>query len=95
LTFYVLVRVPLLGVLIYGIAEASTAYLITKITEPPPDPREGQDVVKFKEHDVKWDNKQKFLSLPVGALDKLNVKPKTEEQARPDDVGDLKGRQFT
>ncbi|KAI1275037.1 formamidase [Xylaria sp. FL0933] len=36
--FYVLLRVPLLGVLIYGIAEASTAYLITKITDPPPPP---------------------------------------------------------
>lgn len=31
-------KIPLLGVLIYGIAEASTAYLITKITDPPPPP---------------------------------------------------------
>lgn len=38
LGFYALMRVPLLGVLIYGIAEASTAYLITKITDPPPPP---------------------------------------------------------
>lgn len=36
LGFYVLVKIPLVGVLIYGIAEASTAYLITKITDPPP-----------------------------------------------------------
>ncbi|KAI0906934.1 formamidase [Ustulina deusta] len=36
--FCVLLRVPFLGVLIYGIAEASTAYLITKITDPPPPP---------------------------------------------------------
>jgi hypothetical protein len=32
--FYIFLRIPLLGVLIYGIAEASTAYLITKITDP-------------------------------------------------------------
>lgn len=30
--YYFLIKIPLLGVLIYGIAEASTAYLITKIT---------------------------------------------------------------
>jgi len=33
-----LVKVPLVGVLVYGIAEASTAYLITKITSPAPPP---------------------------------------------------------
>lgn len=33
-----LMKIPLVGVLIYGIAEASTAYLITKITEPVPPP---------------------------------------------------------
>ncbi|KAF8449644.1 hypothetical protein BGX38DRAFT_1060677, partial [Terfezia claveryi] len=33
-----LVKVPLVGVLVYGIAEASTAYLITKITSPVPPP---------------------------------------------------------
>lgn len=33
-----LVKIPLAGVLVYGIAEASTAYLITKITEPVPPP---------------------------------------------------------
>ncbi|KAL9598950.1 MAG: hypothetical protein Q9179_003729 [Wetmoreana sp. 5 TL-2023] len=36
--FYIFLKIPLLGVLIYGIAEASTAYLITKITDPPPSP---------------------------------------------------------
>jgi len=30
--FYLFLKIPLLGVLIYGIAEASTAYLITKVT---------------------------------------------------------------
>ena len=33
--FYLLLQTPWLGVLIYGIAEASTAYLITKACPPP------------------------------------------------------------
>lgn len=44
LGFYALMRVPLLGVLIYGIAEASTAYLITKITDPPPPPGRNERI---------------------------------------------------
>ncbi|KYK54552.1 putative transmembrane protein [Drechmeria coniospora] len=40
LGFYLLIRTPLFGVLIYGIAEASTAYLVTKVTDPPPPPAE-------------------------------------------------------
>ncbi len=43
--FYVLLRVPLVGVLVYGLAEASTAYLVTKITDPPP----GQEVLDLLE----------------------------------------------
>ena len=30
LAFFILLKIPLVGVLIYGVAEASTAYLITK-----------------------------------------------------------------
>ncbi|KAL9588247.1 MAG: hypothetical protein Q9203_002942 [Teloschistes exilis] len=40
--FYIFLKIPLLGVLIYGIAEASTAYLITKITDPPPFPAHSE-----------------------------------------------------
>ena len=52
--FYIFLRIPLLGVLIYGIAEASTAYLITKITDPPPPPAYAE---KFAESQVTWKNK--------------------------------------
>ncbi|KAI5287053.1 hypothetical protein KEM52_001779, partial [Ascosphaera acerosa] len=38
LGFYFLLRVPFVGVLMYGVAQASTAYLLTKITDPPPAP---------------------------------------------------------
>ena len=68
--FYIFLRIPLLGVLIYGIAEASTAYLITKITDPPPSPAYGE---KFVESQVTWKNKQKFLQLPLLDLDANNA----------------------
>lgn len=69
LGFYFLIRVPLLGVLIYGIAEASTAYLITKITDPPPPPSESRG---FAETQEVWHNKHHFLNLPVGDLDAVH-----------------------
>lgn len=79
--------------LVYGIAEASTAYLITKITEPPPPP---SDAKEFKERDVHWENKQKFLNLPLDKLDKFNMAARNKEEARPDATGAAeKGRQFT
>ena len=68
--FYIFLKVPLLGVLIYGIAEASTAYLITKITDPPPSPAYSE---KFAESQMTWKNKQKFLLLPLGNLDANNA----------------------
>lgn len=54
--FAVMIKIPLLGVLIYGIAEASTAYLITKITEPPPPPGENMEYI---ESEVRWKNKHR------------------------------------
>ncbi|KAK4156833.1 formamidase [Chaetomidium leptoderma] len=78
--FYVLLRVPLLGVLIYGIAEASTAYLITKVSDPPPPPSESQGFVQSQ---TEWKNKQKFLSLPLGKLDSLHDKPPPYSEVDP------------
>lgn len=73
--FAVMVKIPLLGVLIYGIAEASTAYLITKITEPPPPPMAGGEGDKeFIESEVRWKNKHLFLNLPLDRLDEFNAK---------------------
>ncbi|KAK7937681.1 uncharacterized protein PG986_014549 [Apiospora aurea] len=66
--FYTLLRVPLLGVLIYGIAEASTAYLITKITDPPPAPAQAHEYAVSQQE---WTNKHEFLSLSLFDLDKL------------------------
>ncbi len=89
--FFILILVPLVGVLIYGIAEASTAYLVTKITEPPPPP---SDAEAFNEKDVRWENKKEFLSLPLDAMDKFNISAKSKDY-QPDTTGELKKRQFT
>jgi hypothetical protein len=55
-----------LGVLIYGIAEASTAYLVTKITDPPPKPAHSEG---FAASQQQWRNKHEFLNLKLTNLD--------------------------
>jgi len=67
--FYIFQRIPLLGVLIYGIAEASTAYLITKITDPPPPPSQSEG---FAASQQVWKNKHEFLNLKLVNLDAYN-----------------------
>ncbi|PNY30014.1 Uncharacterized protein TCAP_00072 [Tolypocladium capitatum] len=74
LGFYVLTRVPLVGVLIYGIAEASTAYLITKVTDPPPPP---SDMREYAARQQVWTNKHEFLGLSLANLDTIHHKPST------------------
>jgi hypothetical protein len=69
LGFYVLVKVPLLGVLIYGIAEASTAYLVTKVTDPPPPPAE---LGSFPHEQQVWTNKHEFLNVSLSELDSVH-----------------------
>ncbi|KAL8956690.1 MAG: hypothetical protein Q9183_006241, partial [Haloplaca sp. 2 TL-2023] len=83
--------IPLSGVLIYGIAEASTAYLITKITDPPPSPAYSE---KFAESQVRWTNKHEFLRLPLASLDTHNAKT---EKTNPDPAvaRNLPGKKFS
>ena len=91
--FAIMVKIPLLGVLIYGIAEASTAYLITKITEPPPPPGDNKE---FIESEVRWKNKHLFLDLPMGRLDEFNAKLTGSEELRVQQrVNDTPGTKFT
>ena len=68
--FYTFMKIPLFGVLIYGVAEASTAYLITKITDPPPPPASSAE---YAQSQAQWRNKHEFLRLPLDSLDNYNV----------------------
>ena len=68
-----MIKVPLVGVLVYGIAEASTAFLITKITDPPPPPTDEREKAAYVESQVRWQNKNKFLTLDMAHLDALNI----------------------
>jgi hypothetical protein len=68
--FFIFLKIPLVGVLIYGIAEASTAYLITKITDPPPPLAQAEG---FAETQVRWTNKHEFMSLPLALVDAVNA----------------------
>ncbi|KAF1967499.1 hypothetical protein BU23DRAFT_542591 [Bimuria novae-zelandiae CBS 107.79] len=79
LGFYVFVKIPLFGVLIYGLAEASTAYLITKITDPPPAPSEAEE---FRKESVHWKNKHDFLNLPWHEMDKYNIETANKDSYR-------------
>jgi hypothetical protein len=72
-----------LGVLIYGIAEASTAYLITKITDPPPNPAHSEG---FAESQQKWKNKHEFLKLHLSNLD-ASSKPTIDADQNPLSTG--------
>lgn len=84
-------KIPLLGVLIYGIAEASTAYLITKITDPPPPPKSSDE---FPESQTKWTNKHDFLRLPLANLDLSNRSRLTQEQ-NPIGTPRFEGKKFS
>ena len=92
--FAIMVKIPLLGVLIYGIAEASTAYLITKITEPPPPPGENNN---FIESEVRWKNKHLLLNLPLERLDEFNAKLTGAEDAtkQAGRTASMPGRKYT
>lgn len=58
--FYWILRIPFVGVLGYGIAEASAAYLITKVSEPLPPP--GPDLYKWVENEMTWTKQDVMLS---------------------------------
>lgn len=74
LGFYTLLKVPLLGVLVYGIAEASTAYLITKITDPPPPVEDKAAFETFAERQQEWRNKHEIVDLSLTNLDGISGK---------------------
>lgn len=89
--FYTFLKIPLLGVLIYGVAEASTAYLVTKITDPPPAPAHSEN---FVESQVRWQNKHEFLKLPLEGLDKFNISAHSGDD-KPQESRGITGKKYT
>lgn len=88
--FYTLLQVPLLGVLIYGIAEASTAYLITKITDPPPASNApSSEMARYLDNQQAWRNKHELVNASLGALDSIRREqpPSYEEATKADAAG--------
>ena len=81
LGFFILLKTPLPGLfpVIYGIAEASTAYLITKVTDPAPPPAFAD---AFVESQVRWQNKHEFLRLPFQDLDYPNTHQASNKNKR-------------
>lgn len=73
----------------YGVAEASTAYLVTKITDPPPAPAESEG---FAESQVTWKNKHDFLRLSLDNIDSLNV---ANDEKEADEQPRSPGKKFT
>ncbi|KAL4881088.1 hypothetical protein BJY04DRAFT_64863 [Aspergillus karnatakaensis] len=78
--FTFVLKIPIFGVLMYGVAEASTAYLVTKITDPPPSPSQSEG---FAETQVTWTNKHDFLELSLDKIDKLNTAAYEQETPKP------------
>lgn len=72
--FFLFLRIPIVGVLIYGIGEASCAYLITKVTDPPPPHSEW----KQEAQDPHWTHKRAFLDSMGTKSEKLHIGTKTE-----------------
>ncbi|GLA67913.1 hypothetical protein AtubIFM55763_000166 [Aspergillus tubingensis] len=85
--FTIVLKTPFIGVLLYGVAQAATAYLVTKVTDPPPAPSEKEG---FAETQVTWKNKHEFLRLSLDNIDQLNKAPEEEKPKAPE----LPGRKF-
>lgn len=67
LPFFLLMRIPYIGVLSYGIASSSAAFLVSKITHPPPHNHEKLEVYASKE--MFWTQGRK--NLVKSSWDKL------------------------
>lgn len=52
LPFFLSMRLPYVGVLVYGLAAASTAFLVSKVSGPPPS--EVSDLTDYAEKEVPW-----------------------------------------
>jgi hypothetical protein len=76
----------------YGVAQASTAYLVTKITDPPPSPAESEG---FAESQVTWKNKHDFLQLSLDNIDKINIAANSNKESNKSDESEALRRNFS
>lgn len=80
LPFFILMRVPYVGVLAYGIASASAAFLVSKVTRPPP-----QDTSLLKEYvqeEVSWtQGRRNVVKAGWEKLQEFDVEVRHPDQA--------------
>ncbi|KAH3668010.1 hypothetical protein OGAPHI_001764 [Ogataea philodendri] len=60
LVFYLVLRLPIVGLIAFGIAEAATGHLTTKITEPPP--ASTDKIVEWVQEQCLW-NKEYYEEI--------------------------------
>ncbi|ANB14287.1 hypothetical protein AWJ20_5252 [Sugiyamaella lignohabitans] len=65
--FYLFMKIPFIGVLVYGLAEASAAYLITKVSDPPP--LQIVKISQWTEHQTHWTADDKVISERIDSDD--------------------------
>jgi len=58
----------------------STAYLITKVSDPPPPPSQVRD---FTSSQVEWRNKHKFINVPLSSIDSFSDEPPAYQVTDP------------
>ncbi|GBL49942.1 hypothetical_protein [Candidozyma auris] len=63
--YLIIRRLPWVGLLLYGFAESSVAYLVTKVSDPPP--RQISQLVKWNSSQLVW-NREKELDLLSGSF---------------------------
>ena len=71
--FLIIRKLPWLGLLIYGIAEASTAYLVTKISNPPPE--QPKQLINWCSTQLIWSVEEQRRILDGNFIFDKNFKP--------------------
>lgn len=71
--FLIIRKLPWLGLLIYGIAEASTAYLVTKISNPPPE--QPKQLINWCSTQLIWSVEEQSRILDGNFIFDKNFKP--------------------
>lgn len=59
--YFLIYQLPWVGILIYGFAESSIAYLVTKVTDPPPSQK--NQLINWNMSQLVWDKHKESLVL--------------------------------